>query len=69
MPWGGSASATATGLDLHRGSGVVRIRWGAARAATIAAASIRYLRDGSRRMHILKVPHGGSIDVSIALDY
>lgn len=69
VTWGGAASATATGLDLYRGSGVVRIRWGAARAATIAAASIRYLRDGSRRMHILKVPHSGSIDVSIALDY
>ncbi|MEV7110794.1 hypothetical protein [Streptomyces anulatus] len=39
------------------------------RGATVAAACIRYLRDGSRRMHILKVPHGGSIDVSIALDY
>ncbi|MDX3502471.1 hypothetical protein PV689_11145 [Streptomyces sp. ATCC51928] len=69
VPWGGSASATATGLDLHRGPGVVRIRWGAARAASVAAASIRYLRDGSRRMHILKIPHSGSIEVSITLDY
>ncbi|MEU9930418.1 MULTISPECIES: hypothetical protein [unclassified Streptomyces] len=69
MPWGGSVSATATVLDLHRGPGVARIRWGAAREATVAAASIRYLHDGSRRMHILKVPHGGSIDVNIALDY
>jgi hypothetical protein len=69
VPWGGSAAATATGIDLHRGSGVVQIRWGGPRAATIAAASIRYLRDGSRRMHILKVPHGGSINVTVRLAY
>ncbi|GAA3483020.1 hypothetical protein [Streptomyces yanii] len=68
VPWGGSASATATGIDLHRGPGVVHIRWGEPHAATIAAASITYLGD-TRRMHILKVPHTGTIDVTIRLAY
>ncbi|MCX4530236.1 hypothetical protein [Streptomyces sp. NBC_01669] len=68
VPWGGSASATATGIDLHRGPGVVHIRWGEPHAATIAAASIKYLGD-TRRMHILKVPHAGTIDVTIRLAY
>ncbi|MEV6109209.1 hypothetical protein AB0M28_31555 [Streptomyces sp. NPDC051940] len=69
VPWGGSAAATATGIDLHRGSGVVRIRWGGPRAAAIAASSVSYLRDGSRRMHILKVPHDGTINVTVRLAY
>ncbi|WP_314178492.1 hypothetical protein [Streptomyces winkii] len=69
VPWGGSAAATATGIDLHRGTGAVHIRWGGPRAAGIAAASVTYLRDGSRRMHILKVPHGGAINVSVRLAY
>jgi hypothetical protein len=69
LSWGSSATATATGIDVHRRSGVVQIRWGAARNASIAAASVTYLRDGSRRMHILKVPHDGSLDVGIRLAY
>lgn len=69
LSWGSSATATATGIDLHRRSGVVQIRWGATRSASIAATSIRYLRDANRWMHILKVPHGGSLDVSIRLAY
>ncbi|MFV8182151.1 MULTISPECIES: hypothetical protein [unclassified Streptomyces] len=68
VPWGGSASATATGIDLHRGPGVVHIRWGTPHPATVAAASVTYL-GGTRRMHILKVPHAGTIDVSIRLAY
>ncbi|MEO3764096.1 hypothetical protein [Streptomyces sp. B8F3] len=69
LSWGGSTTATATGIDVQRNSGVIQIRWGAARNASIAAASVTYLRDGSRRMHILKVPHDGSLDVSIRLAY
>ncbi|AJE38757.1 hypothetical protein [Streptomyces nodosus] len=68
VPLGGSASATATGVDLHRGPGVVHIRWGEPHPATIAAASIKYL-GGTRRMHILKVPHAGTIDVTVRLAY
>ncbi|MGW5171633.1 hypothetical protein ACWEQ1_30160 [Streptomyces nodosus] len=68
VPLGGSASANATGIDLHRGPGVVHIRWGEPHPATIAAASIKYL-GGTRRMHILKVPHAGTIDVTVRLAY
>ncbi|MER6950965.1 hypothetical protein ABT294_43825 [Nonomuraea sp. NPDC000554] len=67
--FGGATSALADGLDLRRSRGVIRIRWGAARTATLSAGSLTYFRDGRRRFHALRVPHDGSIDVTITLNY
>jgi hypothetical protein len=68
-PYGGSVTATADGLDLRRSWGVVRFRWGTARAVTFGVTSVSYLRDGNRRLHVLRVPHDGASDVTITLNY
>ncbi|NUP04179.1 MAG: hypothetical protein HOW71_03255 [Nonomuraea sp.] len=68
-PYGGSATATADGLELRRAGGVVRFSWGAARPATFAVTSVSYLRDGARRLHVLRVPHDGAVEVTITFDF
>ncbi|MFJ7078495.1 hypothetical protein [Streptomyces sp. NPDC098781] len=66
LTFGGSATATAHGLELHRGNAVIKIGWETARSATITAASTVFYM-GGKRMHILRVPHAGQIDVTIRL--
>ncbi|MFD1938592.1 hypothetical protein ACFSKW_44680 [Nonomuraea mangrovi] len=68
-PYGGSVTATADGLELRRAGGVVRFSWGTARPATFAVTSVSYLRDGERRLHVLRVPHEGAIEVTITFDF
>jgi hypothetical protein len=65
--YGTDTSATADGLDLRRGDAVIRIRWGATKPATLHNGTSTYLRDGKRRIHVLRVAHDGSIDVNIIL--
>ncbi|GAA2212208.1 hypothetical protein GCM10009850_076700 [Nonomuraea monospora] len=64
---GGSATATADGFDLRRGRTTIRFRWGVALPATLAAGTVRYFRDGSRRFHALRVPHQGTFDLKVIL--
>lgn len=61
-PYGGSVTVTASGFTVRRGPALVRVGWGRQLQATLAAASITY---PGRRMHILRVPHGGTITVTI----
>jgi hypothetical protein len=65
------SSCRSRGPDMWkaRSGGVIRIRSGGPRAATLSTASIHYMRDGSRRVHIPRVPHDGAIDVTITLNY
>ncbi|WP_113703624.1 hypothetical protein [Nonomuraea lactucae] len=64
---GGSTNATADGLDVRRGDTLIRFRWGGARPATLAAGSPTYFRDARRRFHALRIPHAGTIDVTVSL--
>ncbi|GAA3209494.1 hypothetical protein [Nonomuraea helvata] len=66
-PYGGSVTATADGIDLRRNGVVIALRWGTPRKATFGVTSVSYLRDGKRRLHVLRVPHDGAIDVTITL--
>ncbi|WP_433175429.1 hypothetical protein [Actinoallomurus sp. CA-150999] len=65
--YGTDTSATATGLDLRRGNIVIAIRWGTARPATLRHGASTYFRDGKRLIHVLRIPHGGSLDTTIQL--
>ncbi|GAA0794387.1 hypothetical protein [Spirilliplanes yamanashiensis] len=62
-----NAGATATGLVLRRGATTLTVSWGTPLAATVGTSSRTYLRDGRRRVHVLRVPHGGSLDVRYAV--
>lgn len=58
------------GLDeraVRRGRTTIRFRWGSPTAATLAAGSVRYFRDGRRRFHALRIPHEGRFELQIIL--
>ncbi len=61
-PHGATVTTTADGLTLRRGQVVLRIAWGRPLPATLAAATVTY---PGRRLHILRVPHSGSITVTV----
>jgi hypothetical protein len=62
-----TSSATAGSLTIKRNTCTIVIGWGAARPATLATSSRTYLKDAARRVHVLRVPHGGSLDVTITI--
>lgn len=59
--YGQTTTATATGLTLVRAGSVTRIEWSEPSAASVTATETRYLRDGARRVHVLRIPHGGRL--------
>jgi hypothetical protein len=60
-----TVTATADGLVLHRAGATIAIRWGSARPATLSTSTRTYLADATRRVHVLRIPHEGDIDVTI----
>lgn len=66
-PYGQTTSATADGLVLRRNGAVITFRWGTPRHATLNTSSRTYLRDGRRRVHVLRIPHDGRFEVHIGL--
>ncbi|MEV0997032.1 hypothetical protein [Nonomuraea sp. NPDC050202] len=65
--FGGSTTATADGFDVRRGRTTIRFRWGAPSQATVAAGTVRYFRDGSRRFHALRIPHQGRFELTVIM--
>jgi hypothetical protein len=64
---GADASATASGLTIRRGPTTITIGWGTALSATVTATTVTFLRDGARRLHVLRVPHPGTLTTEIRL--
>jgi hypothetical protein len=62
-----NSSATATGVTIRRGPATIVFNWTVARAATISTTATTFLADGRRRLHLLRVPHNGSIDLSVTI--
>lgn len=67
LAYGTNASTTASGLRIRRGRASIDIDWGTALPATIEATATTFLRDGKRRLHILRIPHGGQLTTTITL--
>ncbi|MDT7803058.1 MAG: hypothetical protein QOI78_6491 [Actinomycetota bacterium] len=65
--YGANAAATASGLTIRRGGTTITIGWGTPLAATVAATAVTFLRDGARRLHVLRVPHPGTLTTEIRL--
>jgi hypothetical protein len=62
-----NSSATANRLTVKRGTATMVISWVTNRAATISTSTRTYLKDAKRRVHVLRIPHTGSIDVTITV--
>ncbi|MFF5076536.1 hypothetical protein ACFY36_05765 [Actinoplanes sp. NPDC000266] len=62
-----TVSTTADGLVLRRAGATITIRWGTARQVTLSTSTRTYLADGTRRVHVLRIPHEGAIDVTVAV--
>ena len=62
-----TVTATADGIAIHRAGATVTIGWATARSATLSTSTRTYLADATRRVHVLRVPHSGDIDVTITV--
>ncbi|GAB2965850.1 hypothetical protein LWP59_22745 [Amycolatopsis acidiphila] len=67
VSYNANAAATATGLTIRRGGTTIAISWGSPLAATVTATTVTFLRDAARRLHVLRIPHGGTLTTSIRL--
>jgi hypothetical protein len=67
VAYGANAAATASGLTIRRGGTTITIGWGTPLAATVSATAVTFLRDGARRLHVLRVPHPGTLTTEIRL--
>jgi hypothetical protein len=68
VTYNANSSATARSLTVKRGTATIVVSWGTTnRAATLSTSSRTYLRDAKRRVHVLRVPHGGSLDVTVTV--
>jgi hypothetical protein len=66
-PFGQNSSATTGGLTIRRGTTTIRIAWGDSRAVTLSATTRTYFKDQLRRIHVLRIPHGGVLSTKIAV--
>jgi hypothetical protein len=66
-PYNATTSATATGLTIRRGPTVITITWDRTATATLTTSTRTYFRDGRRRVHVLRIPHGGQLRTTIAI--
>jgi hypothetical protein len=55
------------GLVLRRAGATITIRWGSTRPAMLSTSTRTYLADATRRVHVLRIPHEGDIDVTITV--
>ena len=65
--FGATTSATTTALTIRRGTAVITISWNVPATATLSSTARTYFRDQSRRLHILRIPHGGQLTTRIAV--
>ncbi|MFD4861911.1 hypothetical protein [Streptomyces atratus] len=63
--YGSATSAAADGLTVRRGDTTILIRWDAPRAASLTSGPTTFLRDATRRAHLLRIPHPGALHLTI----
>jgi hypothetical protein len=67
IPHNTTSTATSTRLRIVRGGSTLTISWGTARPATLSTSSRTYLKDAKRRVHVLRIPHPGTLTVTYTL--
>ena len=66
-PYDQNTTASATGLTIKRGATTITITWGQQASATLSTTGRTFFRDGRRRNHMLRIPHGGTLTTHIAI--
>lgn len=66
--YGESRDTVADGLVLRRGPATVTVRWGRPCRVSLSSTSRTYLRDGRRRVHMLRVDHDGRLTTTVRVD-
>ncbi|WP_326554215.1 hypothetical protein [Micromonospora sp. NBC_01813] len=67
VTYANDTAATATALIIRRGRVIIRIDWAQPLAATVSATDTTYLRDARRRIHLLRIPHAGTLSTTISV--
>jgi hypothetical protein len=65
--YGQSSSAFASSLTIRRGAATIVISWEFTLQVSLTSTSRTFLRDAQRRIHALRIPHGGQLATKIAL--
>ncbi|WP_020388046.1 hypothetical protein [Kribbella catacumbae] len=65
VPYNESRTATADALTIRRGPTMITITWTATRPASLSTSTRTYLRDQRRRIHVLRIPHGGHLETTV----
>lgn len=68
VPYNETRTATADGLTIRRGRTTITITWTGARAASLSTSTRTYLRDQRRRIHVLRIPHDGTLETTVRLE-
>jgi hypothetical protein len=58
-------SAVSDGLVIRRGPTTITITWSRLVTATVSTSTRTYLRDQRRRIHVLRIPHPGTLRTTI----
>jgi hypothetical protein len=64
-PYNQNTTATTNGLTIRRGATTITITWSQQATATLSTTGTTYFRDARRRLHLLRIPHGGSLTTAI----
>ncbi|GAA1593571.1 hypothetical protein GCM10009789_54510 [Kribbella sancticallisti] len=65
VPYNESRTSTADGLVIRRGRTTITITWTGVRAVSLSTSSRTYLRDQRRRVHVLRIPHEGTLATTV----
>ena len=65
VPYNESRTASADGLVIRRGRTRISITWTGIRAASLSTSTRTYLRDQRRRIHVLRIPHDGTLETTV----
>jgi hypothetical protein len=66
VPYNGNSSASTNGLTIKRGSTTITITWSATASASVTTTGTTFFKDARRRLHMLRIPHGGTLTTTIA---
>jgi hypothetical protein len=62
-----SRTATADAITIRRGAATIIISWSGTRTATLSTSTRTYLRDQRRRVHVLRIPHEGTLETTVRM--
>lgn len=65
VPYNQFRTAVADSLVIRRGPTTITLTWSRSLTATLSTSTRTYLRDQRRRIHILRLPHPGTLETTV----